>query len=593
MSSSRELLGEFLDTIWGTGDAPRKVFLAYKPNPTDFDIPPGQPWPKSKNNVLEFILGMSAKGQNVYYSPAMYKPDAIDKKKESVVASRVLWCDFDGNADDAKVRLKATPALPAPSYRISSGLPGHEHWYWILDAPRGVQRFEELNRKLAYYLEGDIGCWNADRVMRPPYTTNYHDAKKYVGTNNHNVPMPVDFLESTGSVYTPEQFDFLPTVNDSIVENISQLGAIPSMADVLAKYKWDDVHLDLFKNGPPVGEDRSNALVKMAYFGAEVGMTDEAIYAVINDLDNRIGKFTGRADRERRLAHIIARVRIKHPYSNAFEITQTKESIKLVYTANELLHSEFKFEWIVKGLIPKKGLCFITAEPGAGKSRLSMQLAWCLATGSPFLKYPAPEKPLPTMYLSLEMPGEMLKEFLTNQLQEIDMQEDHSNNYMLVPLGRPLNLISEEGFNFVEMMIQDHHPELMFIDALGSLTFDELGEVQSKEIANRLAALTEKYGTTFFVIHHNRKPDLNGKKRPTLGDVYGSQYIAASADLVLSLFVPENQAHLELITLKSRAVMAGDIVPLNGKQGFHFVVRKEEEQQHDGNSWAPGFTYGG
>lgn len=580
MTSNRELLGEFLDEVWGTGSAPRKTFLAYKPQPTHFDIPPGVLWPSARDTILTFIPGIAAKGQNVYYSPAMYKPDALDKTKENVIASRVLWCDFDGNAKDALVRLKATPALPAPTWRISSGLPGHEHWYWVLDRPEATQRFEEINRKIAYYLEGDLGCWNADRVMRPPYTTNFMDAKKYNGKGLK--PLPVDFIEKNDNKYSITQFDFLPNVKDSIMENISELGDVPPMADVLAKYKWDNQHLELFKNPPQ--EDRSNTLVRLAYFGAEVGMTDEAIYAVINDLDNRLGKFTGRADRERRLAQIIAKVRVKHPYSNDFEVTQTKESMKMVYTANELLHSEFKLEWLVDKLIPKKGLCLITAEPGIGKSRLSMQLALSLATGTPFLKYPV-ERPMSVMYLSLEMPGDMLKHFLENQLSATDLEKSLSDNYKLVPLGRPLDLLSEEGFNFLDMLLEEHNPEVMFIDALGSLTFDELGEVQSKDITNRLTELTAKYGTTFFVVHHNRKPDLSGKKRPNLGDVYGSQYIAAHSDLVLSLFMPDNQSHVELVTLKSRAVAAGEYMTLNGKSGFHFVERKGEDNDSDGDDY--------
>lgn len=577
MISNRELLGEILDEVWGTGIAPRKVFLAYKPNPTNFDVPPSQVWPKSRETILEFIMGIAAKGQNIYFSPAMYSIDSNSKEKKNVVASRILWCDFDGNAADAQVRLKATPDLPQPSWRIGSGLPGHEHWYWILDRPEAVQRFEEINRKLAYYLEADIGCWNADRVMRPPYTTNYMDAKKYQGKGHQ--PQPVDFIEKNDYRYSISEFDFLPDVRDSIIENLSDLGDIPPMADVLAKYKWSTEMLDLFKN-PPTDQDRSTPIVRLAYYCAETGMPDEAIYAAINDMDSRVGKFMGRADRERQLARIIAKVRVKHPFSSDLHMTQTTESIKLVYTANELLNSDFKLDWLVEKLIPKGGLCLITAEPGAGKSRLSMQLALSLATGTRFLKYPV-ERPMSVMYLSLEMAGDMLKHFLQNQLDSTDLEKSLSDNYKLIPLGRPLDLMNDEGFNFIDMLLADHPSEVMFIDALGSLTFEELGEVQSKDITNRLTELTAKYGTTFFVVHHNRKPDISGKKRPNLGDVYGSQYIAAHSDLVLSLFVPENQAHVELITLKSRAVAAGDFLTLNGKQGFHFIERKDESDDAD------------
>src|SRR5213595_3696280 len=346
-SNSKELLGKFLDSVWGTGNKPRKVYVAYKPNPSEFDVPPGQSWPANRDSVIEFIMGMSARRQTPYYNPAMFKPEAYSNEKVNVLASWVLWCDFDGNADDARVRLKATPELPAPSWEVQSGLSGHEHWYWVLDAPAAPERFEELNRKLAYYLDADIGCWNMNRVMRPSYTTNYMDARKYSGLNLE--PQPVEFLKKNDNRYPIAKFDFLPDVKSSIVENVSELGNIPPIIDIFAKYTWDADNLDLFKNPPD--KDRSGAMIRLAYFGAEKGMSDEEIYAVIYDVDERVGKFRDRPNRSRLLAQMISKVRIKHPFGSSPVLHQTDESIKLVYTANELLESQFQIEWLVDDLI--------------------------------------------------------------------------------------------------------------------------------------------------------------------------------------------------------------------------------------------------
>jgi hypothetical protein len=570
--NSKELLGEFLDEVWGTGDKPRKVFVAYKPNPNSFDVPPGQLWPAKRELILEFISGMNAKGKTPYYNPAMFVPDALSNEKQYVMASWVLWCDFDGNAADAKKLLKLTKRLPAPTWRVQSGLDGHEHWYWVLKAPAGAQRFEQVNKKLAYYLDADIGCWNSNRVMRPPYTTNYMDARKYEGMGYS--PQPVDFIEKTGERYDIEQFDFLPDVKDSIEESVKDLGDIPTIADVLAKYKWDEKHIDLFKNPPE--KDRSGALVRLAYFGAEVGMSDEAIYAVINDVDNRVGKFRDRADRERRLAQIIAKVRTKHPYAEKITVTQTKENIQLVYTANELLRSDFQIEWLIQDLIVARTTNFISAESGIGKSRLAMQLAKAMATGTRFLKWPC-ERQISVMYLSLEMPGDMLKHFLTGLLVGKEMEEGQSDKFMLVPLGRPVDIAKPEGYEFIEMLVKEYKPEVMMIDAMGKLTLDKMEETQAKEINNQLNRLTQDYGTTFFIIHHNRKPDLTGKKRPGLGDVYGNQYVVTDASTVLTMFMPENQSHVELIFAKSRAYPADDYIVMNGKKGFSFVIKENAD----------------
>ena len=580
--ASKELLGEFLDDVWGTGNAPRKVCLTYKAKPTEFDVVPPQQWPAKRESILQFIQGISAKGQTVYYNPAMFDMQASSNTKEHCIASYVLWIDFDGNAADARLRLKATPSLPVPSWEVQSGLPGHEHWYWLLEAPAAAQRVEELNKKLAYYLDGDTGCWNMNRVMRPPYTTNYMDAKKYIGKGYE--PQPVDFLKKTNTRYKPEQFDFLPSVNSSIRENLSELGDIPPMADVLGKYNWDELHLSLFKD-PPGGDgsgQRNKLMYRLANHAAEIGMPDEAIYAVLNDLDNRIGKFVGRADRERRLAEIIAKVRVKWPYTEMIKVKQTTEDIKMVYTANELLQSEFQIEWLIPEVLVAKTINFISAESGIGKSRLSMQLAKAMATGTQFLKWPIPRQ-ISVMYLSLEMAGDMLKHFLESLLQHKEMSEEESNRFMLVPVGKAIDVSSPEGLALIEMFVKEYKPEVLMIDAMGKLAFDELGETQAKAINNQMNYLIQEYGVTILMIHHNRKPDLTGKKRPGLGDVYGNQYVVTDASTVMTMFMPENQAHVELIFVKTRATMASDSIVMNGKKGFSFVIRESYDDDSDSN----------
>ena len=119
------------------------------------------------------------------------------------------------------------------------------------------------------------------------------------------------------------------------------------------------------------------------------------------------------------------------------------------------------------------------------------------------------------------------------------------------------------------------------IDAMGKLTFEEMGETQAKNINNQLNRLTQDYGTTFFIIHHNRKPDLSGKKRPGLGDVYGNQYVVTDASTVFTMFMPENQSHVELIFAKSRAYPADEYIVMNGKKGFSFIIKESADNGDD------------
>lgn len=571
----KDELGKFLSNIWGAGG---KVFLAFKASPQEFDVPAPKSWPEDKEKIVSFLLAASAQGKDVYFSPAIYKDSSTNKAKANVLKSRSLWVDLDGNAAEAK-ELVAAGKLPAPTYRVGSGRDGHEHWYWLLKKYHSVDEFEILNKRIAYLVKADH-CWDAGRVLRPPFTSNFKKPDN---------PLAVDIHEFNQVQYDLSDFDSLPSVNHSIVENTeeqSQLGKLPTIGEVLATYKWDTQHLDIFNN--PVNKDgtRDQSLMRLSFFGASVGMTDEALYVILDDLTKRMGKFVGRADRERRLAELIAKARTKYPYGSV-KLVPTEDEIQQVFTVNDLLHAEFKMEWLVENLLTKGSVNFISAESGIGKSRLSLQMAEALASGSDFLTWPVGRQ-IKSMFLSLEMDRFMLKHFIESLSKGKDYETSISENLLLVPVGNPIQLDSEEGNRFLRYLLEEYRPEVMFIDALGSLTFDALGEEQAKAINNKLTEYIAEFGTTFIVIHHNRKPDKGqSKSAPMLGDVYGNQYIVAGGTLVLTLWMPENQSHVELITLKSRARMSDKPIVMDGTMGFKFVFKEhkaDEEADDDSTS---------
>ena len=559
-------LDSFLSDIWGDGG---RVFLAYKKNPTMFEVPPGKHWPEDREKIVNFLLSVSARKRDGYFAPPIYKDDAIEKTSENVLHSNCLWVDFDGNAKEG-LSLLTLHQLPHPSYRLQTSKDGHEHWYWLLDAPAVTSEFEPVNEKITYLLNADKSGWDAAQVLRPPFTSNFKPIYKK--------PLPVDIIEYTGEKFSIDQFGQLPSVNSSIRENVKELTNLPSIADVLATYTWDAQHLDIFKNPPNVKGSRDETIMRLAYFCAETGMTDEAMYVVIDDLTTRLGKFVGRRDRERRLAEIINNARRKHPYGVMRE-EPTEEDIQQVYTLNEMLKAEWELEWLVNDLIPKGTINIISAESGIGKSRISLQLQRAMAMQTKFLEWDM-HREIKTMYLSLEMDRYMLKHFTEGLTDNTPAAEEASNRMLLVPVGNPINLNSEEGIRYVENLLKNYAPDVLFIDALGSLTFSDLSEVEGKAIMTSLKRLIKEYGTTFFLIHHNRKGDKQAAKTPpTLSDVYGNQYLVTDAALVLTLWAPDNAGHTELITLKSRARMADKPIVLDGTQGFSFVFREVKMEE--------------
>lgn len=123
-------------------------------------------WPKQARSVVNAVLEAEATGANVFYSPSLFS--AASPLKDDVLGSWTLWVDFDGNAPE-----NAPQGVPEPSLVIQSSIEGHEHWYWRLDKfIDSVSVIDDRNRALAYTLGADTSGWDADQLLRPPFTTN-------------------------------------------------------------------------------------------------------------------------------------------------------------------------------------------------------------------------------------------------------------------------------------------------------------------------------------------------------------------------------------------------------------------------------------
>lgn len=100
---------------------------------------------------------------DVFFAPAQRKRKGGEKT--DVLGTRALWSD----ADYAK---KPRFTLP-PSLVVHSG---HGwHMYWFLHEPlTDNNEIERLNKLLMEDIDGDH-CWNVNRFLRVPWTTNTKD----------------------------------------------------------------------------------------------------------------------------------------------------------------------------------------------------------------------------------------------------------------------------------------------------------------------------------------------------------------------------------------------------------------------------------
>jgi hypothetical protein len=559
-------LTEFFDTIWGN-DVEGFVYLPTKEFETDKWKSVFYEWPRHKAHVVRHVLAATSTNHEVYFAPSIFKRP--DPHKENVLGSRTIWVDFDGNApkqaadglegqmvqeggdapSGAPDPAPASPeGIPAATMRVQSSADGHQHFYWNLaEFSYDPSFIENSNRALAYGMKADTSGWDANQILRPPHTHNY----------KRNLPVVLKF--KSNERVKADQFAQLAPPKQLVSQSIDT-DNLPKVEALVAKYQWDEEHFELFSKPEIEQGQRSSALMRMAYACCEMGMTDVEAYAILDNADLRWGKFKNRNDRKQRLLDAVNRARIKHPVAvgevNFAGLLNSSAEVgrKYIYGFQELLDSEIKIEWAIEGLIEMTGIGMLTSLPGVGKTQWSLRLGIACALGIPFLRY-KPLKKMKVLFLSLEMNHPAIKSFLETMAKTLSGDELRTleQNFKIVPLGETIPLDTAEGRAFLEGFLEEYKPDAVFIDSMGKVTFSELtDEKKIKELNGYYGKIRSKFGCFLWFIHHNRKPNETNKKPKALSDLYGSQYIAAEASVVLNLWREEDTGELEVSAIKMR-----------------------------------------
>ena len=568
-----EGLGNFYDYLWGDNEG--WVYLPTKNIKTDEWDKVMFEWPKHKSHIIKHTLAKSAEGKDVYVAPVLFTE--ARPIKDNVKGSNFIWVDFDGNAPSqwTSETVAAPEDVPEPSLRVLSSTEGHEHTYWKLDEfTTDIGFIENINRAFAYKLEADTSGWDAGQVLRPPHTTNY----------KHNLPVVV--IAAREKTFSRSEFKAFKQVKQLVSENI-KIEEVPDITKVIAKHTWDDHHFDLFMK-PSIEEGkRSSALMSLGYFGAEIGMSDEEIYSVLINADDRWGKFKNRNDRKKRLLDIINKARQKHPVglntnegllrgllSDGADVTKQP---KYVFGFDEFNKTDIHIEWVIEGLLEKKGMGVVVSGPGVGKTQWSLQFAIACTLGKEFLIW-KPKSRHKILFFSLEMNHAALKWFTTQMAEAYSGAElaELDRNLKIVPLGEVLPLDHEEGRKFLEALLDEYKPDGIILDSMGKVTNSSLS---NEEIIKSLNAyygrVRNKYDTFLWFIHHNRKATDNNKKPKELGDVYGNQYIAAETSVAVNLWKNQDGS-IEVSTIKNR--LAPEIKPFNivREDNLKFIISENK-----------------
>ena len=590
-------LSEYLDFLWE--DTRAFVNLSLKADDGSWSRSFAE-WPRQRTSVESFISAKTAAGFEVFVSPSMWKskpPPGQQYGKELFLGSHVLWAEFDGNAPDSWNASYNSPILQgsisgeaitrppgpggsaadsgpargtsgdspepgigqdssqeskivAPSWINQTSSSQHQHVYWKLgQLLTDPDLLENLNRTIASELGAD-NCWDATRVLRPPGTTNYGIGKP----DRKGTTYPVRVEEANSRRYPIQEFkqtyDFRPLVRASMDD-------IPDIREVLAKHTWDADFYKAFSEEPPY-KKRSDVLQFLAYSAAESGFTNEEIYIVLRDADDRWQKYTGRLDRDKWLIDHVDRARTKYPFgveTLTFEgllgtkRTKGTEDLnpasevpdKLLFTLPEIWEVNVKIDWLLKGLLPRAGYGILAGPNGIGKSQMGIRLCEAITEGTKFLgKWKCKIPNAKAMFLSLEMEPAELQEFYRTMNEYEPIFPTSGERYLTAPIGEAIALDKPEGLKFLSGILDEHRPDLLVIDSLSVAMDGNFREDKATLEFNKVMKhLRKKFGVAIVVIHHNRKGQDKKFRYNELDDLFGSRFLAQDSSFVLMLDKPK------------------------------------------------------
>ena len=499
-------------------------------------------WPHEKQSLIRHILTKSV-DNDVYYSPQLLsEPNA---RKEAFKTTQVLWAEFDGDLPED------ISAVPSPTLKIQSSTPGHEHWYWVLNFPLFSEKIvETLTKKIAYCINADK-CWNVNRVLRP------------IETIHQESKLRVKVVYRSSKKLSPEDFVNVPDIPDNI-DNLD-VGKIPNVLDVIAAYQIPQDLWKLFKAKEMEKGTRSSALMKLAHFCVEVGMSNEEVFSILNYKDSsHWKKYEGRPDQKDRLLSLIKSARTK--------TKKTALALPIFNFEDFFLNRSEGARWLIEGLFLETGNFLVTGPPEIGKTQLALQLAIHMVLGKSFLDWEI-VKPQKLVFLSLEMNHDSLLIFLDSMKKDLTTEELEilAKNFHIIPLGEALRLAETEDQNKLTELLSQVRPTGVIIDSLGQAVVDDINsDVIINKVFNYVnSVIKNRFGAFCMFIHHPRKSQIGNKKPKNLDDLYGSRYIGAHADAVLCMWPTGKD--IELSFLKVRLGKAIDSFAIQRTENLNFT----------------------
>lgn len=208
-------------------------------------------------------------------------------------------------------------------------------------------------------------------------------------------------------------------------------------------------------------------------------------------------------------------------------------------------------DWLVDQLFTVGSNGWVAAEPKAGKSWTVLELVRALATGTAFLGRFAVKQPRRTLYIQEEDSLQRVLRRFKQMLKGDPSQSPPSDEYLLWSIRAGFKIDSDAWMEKLRQEIEAFSAEVIVLDVFNRLHgSDENKQAEMTAILNALTTLTNQYGCSFIIVHHNRKPQAGSEARANQL-MRGSGVLAGWAECSLYLRKGKEK-HVLIVTPESK-----------------------------------------
>lgn len=212
----------------------------------------------------------------------------------------------------------------------------------------------------------------------------------------------------------------------------------------------------------------------------------------------------------------------------------------------ELTKSREPRKALAEGFVYEKTINMICAEPGAGKSTLTTQIALEMASGFPVFGHFRCVKPFKVLYAQNER--DMLETFERLEVMKKVVPIKAENLYITDELQK-LNLLKDADIKRLLDWAKNNipNPDIIFLDPIYTLVSGGLKEdVPACAFIHAMNALHKQTGAVMWYGHHTSRQtyDTAGQKVNKDDPFYGSQWLKAHVTSYYHVKSAETGTHL-------------------------------------------------